>query len=612
MTMEKQKRKSGINPLHALYCVLTALLFFSSFAAADNIPFASVLPGDINDDGQVDLSDLAILGESWLTSYTGSHLQMLADNWLEGNTGLQIKDGWLHFDNQKFFVKGIGYEPGARPGQYPWNRTFEPDLVTMDMNRIIDGRFNTIRTWAQLTEDELQLIDSMGLKIIFGIYVDSHGDFGNSAFIASAENSVRSTLAYSKNYDSIITYLIMNEPLPSAIYDAGAAETVALFDTLKTIINTEHPGVPVSFANTAVGDFINMNMFDISTYNLYMYAPMALKQTLEYARYVEELKNASIENPLIITEYGLSVSPAGPGNYGYGGNTLTEQMEGDLYMYRGLIDGNAQGGCVFNYLDGWWKNANTTNDPDTHDDEAEEWYGLFGIDDASSDPAGSPRPVWDAMKTYNSCIVTSPKNGQIYSLDVPLEFFPDEDVKTIKIKKDSSLIYQRLTNGKTYLNDTLTLDIPESIKDIELQFEFLDHSNTVIKTESICFLSVQQTPSLPVFNLAVTLDDLNSSSTCPIQITIDNQSAFTIVNNSVDYSFYTHRGWESAIEFPATLTQNPQIINHNFTIPSDADILTVSAAMTIKYGNFEKRLYRQKIIQRGSWANPICHQSMKN
>ncbi|MBN1765316.1 MAG: hypothetical protein JW860_08680 [Sedimentisphaerales bacterium] len=575
----------------------------------DYVLYHDILPGDINDDGQADLLDLAAMGEEWLNTYTESDLQMLAKHWLEGNTGLQVKDGWLYIDNEKFFVKGIGYEAGTRPGQYPWDRIFEPEVITMDMNRIIDGRFNTIRTWAQLTEQELELIDSMGLKIIFSIWVDAAGDFGDPPFVLTAENDVRNTLAYSKNYDSIITYLIMNEPKPEDISAAGAAETAALWDRLKTIIHSEHPGVPVAFANTGWGDFINMNSFDVSTYNLYMYDPVPVRHSLKYAGYAEELKNASPNNPLIITEYGLSVSPSGPGNYGYGGNTLTQQREGDLYMYRSLIDGNAQGGCVFNYLDGWWKNAEIPNDADTHEDEPEEWFGLFGIVDETSDPDGTARPVWDAFKEYNACIITSPRNGQIYNADVPLEFFPHSDVKAFRIKKDAVTILEKPTNGKSYIKDSLTLSIAETIKDVELQFEFLDQADAVIKTESICLLYAQAAPPLPDFTLSVPLEDLNDSSTCLIQITIDNASSFTIKDSQVDYSFYPHT-WGQAET--TILTANPQTIYDSFSIPAEAELLTISAGLTIQYGQFEKRLYQQKIIQRGTWANPICRQSVRN
>ena len=729
--------------------------------------YRDVLSGDYNDDGGVDLFDLAVVGGQWLTTYTLPDVQLLANNWLEGNLGLQIKDGWLMLNNEKYFVKGIGYSPGIRPGQYPWSRTFEPDVITMDMNRILDGRFNTIRTWSPLTEPELQLIDSIGLKIIFGIWVDSAGDFGNSAFVTAAENDVRNTLAYSKNYDSIITYLIMNEPQPDDIQNGGPAELVALWDRIKTIIHTEHPGVPVSFSNTGWSKFVDMNQFDASIYNLYMYGP-SVKYSFGYAGWVEEHKNAAPDNPLIISEYGLSVSPSGPGGCGYGGNTLTEQTDGDLYMYRSLIDGNAQGGCVFHYIDGWWKNAEIPNDADTHEDEAEEWFGLFGIVDETSDPNGTARPVWDAFKTYNACIITSPKNGQIYGADILLEFFPHSDVKTIRILKDAANIYEISTNGRSYIKDTLTLNIIETIKDIKLQFEFLDNTDTVIKTENIVLLYAQTPPTLPNFTFSVPMDDLNSSSTCDLQMTVDNQSVFTIKDDKIDYSFYPHSWvdartadlnnlllngdfssgitggsswaitnggvstdlgdralkvwatggtwdvgfavqeiaatpgqtytlsadvWNSSseplpgtggeafikLEFydgtgtiingpygtkldiidgtaaqdtwiplsgsmvapagSATVKAIPMIqdvgggisvawfdnvslttlpmpaamtFNDTFSIPAETDMLTVSAGMTIQYGQFEKRLTRQKEIQRGSWANPICRKNARN
>lgn len=743
----------------------------SKTAIPNSVLYREVLGGDVNDDGQADLYDLAEIGRKWLGTYTMVDVELLAGNWLEGNTGLQVKDGWLYIDNEKFFVKGIGYD-ATRPGFYPWTTVFKPHEVTLDMNRIIDGRFNTIRTWSALSEEKLQLIDSMGLKIIFGIWIDPTGDFGDPVFITSAENDVRNTLAYSKNYDSIITYLIMNEPLPAELSEAGGAETAALWDRIKTIINTEHPGVPVSFANTGWSKFVDMNLFDASVYNLYMYAG-DVKYSVKYTGFVEQHKNLAPENPFIVSEYGLSVSPSGPGNYGYGGNTEQEQMDGDLHMYRSLIDGGGQGGCVFQYLDGWWKNANITDDHLTHEDEAEEWFGLFGIVDETSDPNGTARSVWNAYKDYNACIVTSPKNGQIYDADIPLEFFPHSDVKTIRIKKDTVTIYEKPTYVKSWIEDTLTLSIVETIKDIELQFEFLNQTDTIIKTETIVLLYAQSTPTMPDFTFDVPLDDLDSSATCTLQMTIGNQSPFTIKDDKIDYYFYPHSGllartadfnnlvlngdfligeyltslnasswneWSSGgwvnreinangitpdnyhyaigdggpldsgiwqiipatagktytltfdagspdgwlyprgegkVEFqdsggtviselsvlvdnpaapnmplpwktysvsgtaPAgttqikvvlmhqnpttggtmrfdnvslTTTPMPSILTYNdsFSIPAGTDVLTVSAGLTIQYGQFEKRLYHQKVIQRGTWANPICLSDTKN
>jgi hypothetical protein len=63
-----------------------------------------------------------------------------------------------------------------------------------------------------------------------------------------------------------------------------------------------------------------------------------------------------------------------------------------------------------------------------------------------------------------------------------------------------------------------------------------------------------------------------------------------------------------------TTTPMPAVPTYNdsFSIPAEADMLTVSAGMTIQYGQFEKRLTRQKEIQRGTWANPICRKNIRN
>ncbi|MHC5183825.1 MAG: hypothetical protein ACYSPI_06075, partial [Planctomycetota bacterium] len=530
---------------------------------------------------------------------------------------------------------------------------------------------------------------------------------------------------------------------------------------IKTIIHTEHPGVPVSFANTGWSKFVDMNQFDASVYNLYMYAE-DLKYSIGYTGWVEQHKNFAPDNPFIVSEYGLSVSPSGQGNYGYGGNTLTEQTDGNLYMYRGIIDGGGQGGCVFNYSDGWWKGT----DPSTHDDHVEEWFGLVHFDGSPpADTEGTPRPVWDAYKDYNACIVTSPKNGQIYGAEVPLEFFPHSDVKTIRIKEYGATLHEIPTNGRGYIQDTLMLNLVETYKDVDLQFEFLDPADTVIKTENIVLLYAQTPPTLPSFTLDVQMDDLDISSTCDIQMTVDNQSIFTIKDDTIDYSFYPHSWvdartadlnkillngdftgggsswsignggvyadlgdnalkvwtsvtlwdvgfaiqevaatpgqtytlsadvWNSSTEpLPGTggqafikleffdgtgtiingpygtqldiidgttaqdtwiplsgsmvapagsatfkvipmvqnigggvsvawfdnvlLTTTPMpdvpTYNDSFSIPAEPNMLTVSAGMTIQYGQFEKRLTRQKEIQRGTWANPICRKNIRN
>ena len=76
---------------------------------------------------------------------------------------VELKNNSFYIDGQKFFVKGIGYEVGAKPGELPWARTFDAELLRFDMKRIRDGGFNTIRTWAPFTAQELNILQQYPL-----------------------------------------------------------------------------------------------------------------------------------------------------------------------------------------------------------------------------------------------------------------------------------------------------------------------------------------------------------------------------------------------------------------------------------------------------------------
>ncbi len=127
---------------------------------------------------------------------------------------IELKDNFYFIDGEKIFVKGIGYEIGAGPGELPWARTFNPSQLRFDIERIIDGGFNTIRTWNAFTQDELIVLQDYDIKIIMGIWVDPNGDFADPAFRSQAQQHVSDVVAYSSGYDNIIGYIIMNEPRP--------------------------------------------------------------------------------------------------------------------------------------------------------------------------------------------------------------------------------------------------------------------------------------------------------------------------------------------------------------------------------------------------------------
>jgi hypothetical protein len=517
---------------------------------------------------------------------------------------IQIIDGWYYINGEKFFVKGIGYETHTRPGQVPWEYSFDADLIAFDLNRIKNAVFNTIRTWSALREEELQVVEESGLKILFGIWIDPHGDFSDEIFQTDAYNHVDGVLNYSANFNSVIGYLIMNEPQVQHIYNVGAQSLSDLWQSIIDLIHDKHPGIPVSFSNTMIGDYINMEIFDVAAYNAYIYNPVTISTSHGYAGYLHFLKqNRAIRMPLIITEYGLSVSPGPPNkDYGYGGNTLEQQTSGNLLMYRELIDAGAQGNCVFQYHDGWWKGGNE----DSHDPSPEEWFGLIEFSDIG-DIYGTPRPVWAAFNRYNMAIITNPKNEHIYQHIVPIEFFTKPEVESYSMSMNDSVLISELLNSK-YYTDELILELNEEIKDIELVFEFFNSNDDTLKSETISILYSNAEIELPEIAIELSPENIVPGNPTYVNMQVTTNPQFSIEDNTIHYVLHSHIGFNPGIakSMGMSFTDNSWSDLDYFDIPQETKVATFGAGFTINYGRFKKRIANQEILIYGNWADPIA------
>lgn len=344
---------------------------------------------------------------------------------------MEIRDGWFYLEGEKFLVVGVGYEIGARPGRVPWDHEFRPDLLHADFKRIRDAGFNAIRCWAPMTDEELDVAAKYGLWVIQGLWIDPKGDFNNPDFRRNCVNYIESEIKRLSKHPNILGYLLMNEPHGKAVFEAGVEEFRDFLHEIAKAARKADSERPFSFSNCVYTDFLNLEEFPFIAHNAYPYSPVTIEKALGYRGYLEYLKKEHAGNkPLIITEFGLSVSPLGDGR-GYGGNSLEEQKEGVLKMWGDILDSGATGGCVFMWIDGWWKHEN----PNKHDPHAEEWYGLLSADE---DFMGTPRPVYHAMKDYNRFITVNPKNGVAYKEKIPIEIWGPEMVG----------VYYRINGGQ--------------------------------------------------------------------------------------------------------------------------------------------------------------------
>jgi hypothetical protein len=525
----------------------------------------------------------------------------------QSKTKIELKDNWYYLDGQKFFIKAIGYEIGARPGQHPYegNRKDDLELMKFDLENIKRGGYNTIRTWSQYSEAQLKLVQKSGLKLILGLEINPEADYGDSTFINKSKTELEKVLSYAKKYDCIITYLVINEPQTDHIHSVTGKAFVNLMKTMIDLIHKEHPGIPVTLsANAMISDYMDESIFDVYAYNCYDHAE-AQTATMGFKDYIMGLNELNgLDKPFITTEFGYSVSPSG-GNGRYGSNTLKQQSDGLISNYRDLIDAGAVGMCPFYYADGWWKGGEKS---DHSLNQPEEWFGFWGYSDLN-DKFGSPRPVWFAMRDYMKGLILSPKNKSMHTNTIiPIELYNDKDVKKVVVKFRDKVIYSKNITKEGYFADQLTID-PVGIEDMELAFEFYDKDNQIIKNESINILASKTVFELPVLTIEVTPNkDLNDGKIASIKTKIETNENFKLVGD-LKMSYNTHLGW--AIGSQASVSINDQLdkktitAENFFNIPDNCWIVNASAGISVQYGKFIFKIHDQKIIYRGEWAKEV-------
>ena len=516
---------------------------------------------------------------------------------------IEVKDGWYYIDGHKFFVNAIGYEPGARPGEHPYqHRVIDLPATRRDLENIKAAGFNGVRTWAEMTEDELKLVQASGLKIVFGIWIKPDEDFSDPKVVERDLEWAKSVLAYTKKYDCVITYLIMNEPMPAHIRKVGAQATLDLWIKLRDLIHREHPGVPVAISgNTAITGWLNLNIFDVYAHNTYDYTTEGSSFTHGYAntnRFVAELNGGG--KPVLVTEFGRSVSRQGAGAGEYGGNTLETQAHAMTRAYRGLLDSGAAGVCPFIYADGWWKGG----EPAVHNDVAEEWFGFWGFK-SLNDRTGYPRPAWHALADYNQALVASPKNQQFYRNEVPVEAFLGPQVRRFRVVYQDAAIWEAAPDAHGYLSGKLSF-AGEELKDRELVFESYDAEGRLLKWESVVVLTGKDPVVWPTLEVRTPVTDLDQAKEVPVEYTVGNNTVFSL-GSELRYVFAPHKGWEPGQTHRRAIdpTRKEQSVTDTFPLPDDCFVLGLYAGVDIRYGKFTKTIYAQKFLFRGTWADAI-------
>lgn len=531
---------------------------------------------------------------------TGTSPWSLAGSPPQSRAKVELKDGWYYIDGRKFLINAIGYESGARPGETPYEQT-QRDLhqIRRDLKIIKAAGFNGIRTWSQMSEAELKVVQASGLKVVFGIWLKPDEDFSDVKVVEKDLALIRQVLAYSRKYDCVITYLIMNEPMPEHIRKVGAQATRDLWVRATELIHQLHPGIPVTISgNTAITEWLDMNLFDVYGRNAYDYLDGS-NFTHGFARSQRAITDSlGRGKPVLLTEFGRSVSRQGSSLYG--GNSLQQQADAMLQYYRDILDSGATGLCPFYYADGWWKSGA----PAIHNDEAEEWFGFFGFRDLK-DRVGYPRPAWHALTRYNQALISSPKNQEFYRNQVPIEAFCQPGVRKLRVIHLDAVLMELAPDAHGHVAGILSFG-EEGLMDRELVIEAYDAGGRLLKVETLIVLTGKEPIQWPTLELHSRTTDLEGTREVPVELTLHNPTSF-ILGEEVRYAFSHHRGWDRAEARVKRIDprQKHQTVSDAYSLPEGTPMLAIYAGASIRFGRFSRSIHAHRYLYRGTWADAI-------
>jgi hypothetical protein len=459
-----------------------------------------------------------------------------------------MDDGWLTVGGEKFRVVGVGYQFGGRPGLVPWDVEIDLELVRLDFRRIKEAGFNTIRTWTPLTDGELEIAAEYGLWVIQSCWYDVQADFNDASFQGETLALVEEMTRRSARHPNILFYMLGNEPHGDAVLAAGTEHMNAFFTTLVAKAKQYDPDRLVTFANCVFGDFLMPEPWDLVAQNVYPYSPVTIERTLGFRHYIELMKaKVAPTRPLIVTEFGLSVSPTGDGR-GYGGNSIQEQTDGVVALWDDVLNAGASGGAAFMWLDGWWK----AGDPDTHDDTAEEWYGFLECD---TNVEGVPRPVLAALTEYNRAVRTQPRDGTAHGASIPVEVWSPE-AQSVEVRLDDGS-WQALVDEKPWWRTSLdTARVAEGAHVVHTRMK---DAGGEYGSEKEAKIRVVRSADGNVDRYGVAIVDLPRqwpvNQAMPLRVEVRDRFGAAVEGKTVSVSRFYHSGWHEVVREVQTNAQ---------------------------------------------------------
>ena len=250
---------------------------------------------------------------------------------------LRLADGTAHF------VRGVSYgpfKPNSRGEPFP-----EDERLATDLRHISGLGFNTVRLYEPPTDAVLREVETLGLRLIVGIPWSEHVDFlANRPLCHEIGAQVAAISTRLRDHACVTALLVGNEIEKTLVRWMKPRRVRAFIEKLIAIARSNAPQTLISYATYPSTGYLVPRNADFLAVNVYLESAEAFGACL--ARW----QNLAVNQPLLITEFGLDVATHGP----------ARQAEVMRWQNECLLSGGCAGGVWFAYTDEWHRGREVT------------------------------------------------------------------------------------------------------------------------------------------------------------------------------------------------------------------------------------------------------------
>jgi len=283
---------------------------------------------------------------------------------------IRVHGKFFFVGDRKHFIKGVTYgpfAPGSHGAQFPEFAVVDDDFALMQ-----EAGVNTVRVF---TVPPLWLLDAArraGLKLLVGLSWSQHVAFLDSIAIqAEIREAIAAGVRDCRRHPGIFGYLVGNEIPPDIVRWHGPEAVRQFVRSLVACVKNEHPEALVSYANFPSTEYLTIDFTDFTCFNVYLHEETAFR------RYVARLHNLAVDQPLVLTEFGVDSMRNGE----------REQKRILSWQVRSAFEAGVAGTFVFAWTDEWFTGGHPI----------EDW--AFGLVDRDRRPKPSLGAVSDHYRS---------------------------------------------------------------------------------------------------------------------------------------------------------------------------------------------------------------------